>query len=148
MMPRLWSASTRRTAFSTTPRFHRVATSLQALVADLSQAVYYEPGLIVAEGDLVAIRGWAGTPQVVVELFRIEGGRLAEHWDVLQNEVPVTDALGGISMFDPEEGAHLAQRAAASSRAVSSTQSMRPVAGPSSVAPAKHAFTRFDTAGD
>jgi predicted SnoaL-like aldol condensation-catalyzing enzyme len=83
--------------------------ALQVLVSDLSQAVQYEPGLIVAEGDLVAIhgriRGWADTPQVVVDLFRIEGGRLAEHWDVLQNEVPATNAVGGISMFDPDEGA-------------------------------------------
>jgi len=80
--------------------------ALQALVAKLSQAVYYEPGLIVAEGDFVAIhgriRGWADAPQVVVDLFRIEGGKLAEHWDVLQNEVPITAALGGVSMFDPE----------------------------------------------
>ena len=80
-----------------------------AFVAGLSPAVFYEPGLIVAEGDLVAIhgriRGWADTPQVVVDIFRIEGGRLAEHWDVLQNEVPATNAVGGISMFDPDEGA-------------------------------------------
>ena len=86
--------------------------ALQALVAELSQAVYYEPGLIVAEGDFVAIhgriRGWADAPQVVVDVFRIEDGKLAEHWDVLQNEVPAATALGGISMFDPEEGAHLA----------------------------------------
>lgn len=82
--------------------------ALYALVADLSQAVFYEPGLIVAEGDLVAIhgriRGWAEVPQVVVDLFRIEGGKLAEHWDVLQSEVPVFDAVGGIPMFDPDEG--------------------------------------------
>lgn len=81
---------------------------LKALVAGLSKAVYYEPGLMVAEGDLVAIhgriRGWADAPQVVVDVFRIEDGKLAEHWDVLQNEVPVTAAVGGISMFDPGEG--------------------------------------------
>jgi predicted SnoaL-like aldol condensation-catalyzing enzyme len=92
--------------------------ALRSLVADLSQDVYYEPGLVVAEGDLVAIhgriRGWADTPQVVVDLFRIEGGRLTEHWDVLQAEVPVTHAAGGISMFDPEEGAPPAERAASS----------------------------------
>jgi len=91
------------------PEIPQGRDALYALVSNLSQAVYYEPGLIVAEGDLVAIhgriRGWADKPQVVVDVFRIEGGRLAEHWDVLQNEVPVTDALGGISMFDPEEGA-------------------------------------------
>ena len=84
--------------------------ALQALVANLSRAVYYEPGLIVAEGDLVAvhgrIRGWADAPQVVVDLFRIEGGKLAEHWDVLQDEAPVAAALGGVAMFDPEEAAH------------------------------------------
>jgi predicted SnoaL-like aldol condensation-catalyzing enzyme len=83
--------------------------ALYALVADLSQAVFYEPGLIIAEGDLVAIhgriRGWAEVPKVVIDLFRIEGGKLAEHWDVLQSEVPVSSAIGGISMFDPEEGA-------------------------------------------
>lgn len=82
--------------------------ALRALVAGLSPAVRYEPGLIVAEGDLVAIhdriRGWADAPQVVIDLFRIEDGKLAEHWDVLQNEVPATVALGGIAMFDPEEG--------------------------------------------
>ena len=40
--------------------------------------------------------------------------KLAEHWDVLQNEVPVTEALGGVSMFDPEEGTHSAQPGAQS----------------------------------
>lgn len=82
--------------------------ALRALVADLSRDVHYEPGLTVAEGDLVAIhgriRGWSGTPQVVVDLFRIEDGKLAEHWDVLQDEVPAAAAREGGSMFDPEEG--------------------------------------------
>ncbi len=91
--------------------------ALQALVADLSPDVCYEPGLMVAEGDFVAIhgriRGWADVPQVVVDLFRIEGGRLAEHWDVLQDEVPATTAAGGILMFDPGEGARLAVPATA-----------------------------------
>jgi predicted SnoaL-like aldol condensation-catalyzing enzyme len=54
----------------------------------LSPSVYYEPGLIIAEDDLVAIhgriRGWADEPQVVVDIFRVEGGKLVEHWDVLQ----------------------------------------------------------------
>jgi predicted SnoaL-like aldol condensation-catalyzing enzyme len=87
--------------------------ALQALVAGLSRDVQYEPGLVVAEGDLVAIhgriRGWADVPQVVIDIFRVEDGKLAEHWDVLQDEAPVEAARGGISMFDPEEAAHLAQ---------------------------------------
>lgn len=82
--------------------------ALQAIVAELPEHVYYEPGLMIASDDLVAIhgriRGWADDPQIVVDIFRIENGRLAEHWDVLQNEVPAT-VRGGVSMFDPNESA-------------------------------------------
>lgn len=82
--------------------------ALQGLVEALSPSVCYEPGLIVAEGDLVAIhgriRGWTEEPQVVVGIFRVEGSELVEHWDVLQNEVPATAGVAGLSMFDPGEG--------------------------------------------
>jgi predicted SnoaL-like aldol condensation-catalyzing enzyme len=82
--------------------------ALQALVDGLSSDVYYEPGLIIAEADMVAIhgriRGWGDVPQVVTDIFRIENGRLAEHWDVLQNEASAEDTLGGVTMFDPDEG--------------------------------------------
>ena len=84
--------------------------ALRGLVEALSPAVYYEPGLIIAEGDLVAIhgriRGWADEPQIVVDIFRVEDGKLAEHWDVLQNEVTVTAGVAGLPMFAPGEGAH------------------------------------------
>ncbi len=83
--------------------------SRQALVAGMSKEVYYEPGLMIAERDLVAIHGrisgWAREPQIVVDIFRIEGGKLAEHWDVLQNEVHGGPAMGAVSMFDLSERA-------------------------------------------
>lgn len=82
--------------------------ALQSLVETLSPDVHYEPGMMIAEGDRVAIHGrisgWGDAPQVVVDIFRIEDGRLAEHWDVLQDEVPAT-TIGGMSMFDPAEAA-------------------------------------------
>ncbi|MBK4216814.1 nuclear transport factor 2 family protein [Paracoccus caeni] len=85
--------------------------ALHEIVATLSPEVFYEPGLVIADGDFVAIhgriRGWGDAPQVVVDIFRVEGGKLAEHWDVLQNEVPTTEGLAGLSMFDPAEGARL-----------------------------------------
>lgn len=88
------------------PNIPQGRDALRTLVAALSRDVYYEPGLIVAEGDMVAIhgriRGWADAPQVVIDLFRIENGQLAEHWDVLQDEVPAL--AGHVPMFDPEEG--------------------------------------------
>ncbi len=83
--------------------------ALAKLVADLPSAVYYEPGLILGDGAYVAIhgriRGWAPEPQVVVDIFRIEDGRLAEHWDVLQNEASQSEASSGTSMFSPDEAA-------------------------------------------
>jgi len=82
--------------------------ALARLVAKLPSAVFYEPGLVIAEGAYVAIHGrihgWAPNPQVVVDIFRVEGGKLAEHWDVLQDEVPEKGSKSGISMFSPEEG--------------------------------------------
>lgn len=81
--------------------------ALAGLVEQLTDDVWYEPGLIVAEGDLVAIhgriRGWAETPQIVVDLFRVEAGRLAEHWDVLQDERPVVAGRTDLAMFHPDE---------------------------------------------
>lgn len=84
--------------------------ALAKLVAQLPEAVYYEPGLIIAEGAYVAIhgriRGWAPNPQVVIDIFRIEDGLLAEHWDVLQDEVPTSAIKSGVAMFAPDEGAN------------------------------------------
>jgi predicted SnoaL-like aldol condensation-catalyzing enzyme len=95
------------------PNIPQGRDALRRVVETLSPSVHYEPGLIIAEGDLVAIhgriRGWAEVPQIVIDIFRIEGGKLAEHWDVLQNEVPVASGAAGLSMFDPEERAHGAQ---------------------------------------
>jgi predicted SnoaL-like aldol condensation-catalyzing enzyme len=94
------------------PNIPQGRDALRRLVETMSPSVHYEPGLIIAEGDLVAIhgriRGWADVPQVVVDIFRVEGGKLSEHWDVLQAEVPTAAGLAGLSMFDPGEGAHRA----------------------------------------
>lgn len=94
------------------PNIPQGRDALQGRVETLSPSVHYEPGLIIAEGDLVAIhdriRGWADEPQVVVDIFRVEGGKLVEHWDVLQNEVPTTAGVAGLAMFDPDEGGNRA----------------------------------------
>ena len=55
-----------------------------------------EPKRIIAEGDLVVLHshlilkpGDRGT--AVVDIFRLENGKIVEHWDVVQ-EVPETPA--------------------------------------------------------
>lgn len=89
------------------PEIPQGRDALRAIVAGLPENVHYEPGMIVAEGDLVAIHGrihgWSDAPQVVVDLFRVERGKLAEHWDVLQNEVLLEVTTGGVAMFEPQE---------------------------------------------
>jgi predicted SnoaL-like aldol condensation-catalyzing enzyme len=91
------------------PNIPQGRDALRGIVETLSPSVHYEPGLIIAEGDLVAIHGrilgWAEKPQVVIDIFRVEGGKLAEHWDVLQDEVPAASGVASLAMFDPDEGA-------------------------------------------
>jgi predicted SnoaL-like aldol condensation-catalyzing enzyme len=98
------------------PNMPQGRDALEALVAQLPSDVFYEPGLMIAEGDYVAIhgriRGWAPSPQVVVDIFRVEDGLLAEHWDVLQNEASVDGAVSGVAMFSPTESTLQAGRGA------------------------------------
>lgn len=89
------------------PSIPQGRAALEKLVSELTDEVFYEPGMMIAEGNYVAIhgriRGWAPSPQVVVDIFRVENNRLAEHWDVLQDEARAT--AGGRTMFEPDERA-------------------------------------------
>ena len=79
--------------------------AIAALVGQLPQAFRYEPGMLVAEGNIVMIHGryvgWAPQPMVAVDIFRIENGRLVEHWDVMQAEVPADETASKNAMFTP-----------------------------------------------
>jgi predicted SnoaL-like aldol condensation-catalyzing enzyme len=51
---------------------------------------------VIAEGDLVVIHNqWRDSPedrgQAVVDIFRVEKGKIVEHWDVSQ-EIPENPA--------------------------------------------------------
>ena len=63
----------------------------------------YESALAVAEGDYVLVHGrfsGGGRPtRIVVDILRIEGGRLAEHWDVVQDEATKAESKSGLAMF-------------------------------------------------
>lgn len=63
----------------------------------------YEMGMVVAEGDLVMVHGrytgWGPKPLIAVDIFRIADGKLVEHWDVMQEEVPVNATASGNPMF-------------------------------------------------
>jgi predicted SnoaL-like aldol condensation-catalyzing enzyme len=67
----------------------------------------YEPGMAVAEGDLVMVHGrytgWGPKPMVAVDIFRLRAGKVVEHWEVLQEEVSPADTASGNAMFTKPE---------------------------------------------
>ncbi len=74
------------------------------LIRTLPPTLKYENQLIVAEGDYVIAHGrfsGHGRPAawVAADIVRIEDGRLAEHWDVLQDEATEGQSLSGLPMF-------------------------------------------------
>lgn len=77
--------------------------AIPGLIASLGKDFSYEPGMVVAEGDLVMVHGryvgWGPKPMVAVDIFRLADGKVAEHWDVLQEEVPASATRSGHPMF-------------------------------------------------
>ena len=74
------------------------------LTRSLPSTLRYEPGVIMAEGDLVMLHGrFSGNGQpaalIAVDIVRMENGLLAEHWDVLQNEATRATSASGAPMF-------------------------------------------------
>lgn len=74
------------------------------LVRAAPAALKYENQLIIAEGDYVIAHGrfsGHGRPAawVAADIVRIEDGKLAEHWDVLQDEATKAQSLSGLPMF-------------------------------------------------
>jgi predicted SnoaL-like aldol condensation-catalyzing enzyme len=43
--------------------------------------------------------GWGAEPLVVLDISRIADGKFREHWDVVQQEVPVSATTSGRSIF-------------------------------------------------
>ena len=82
------------------------AEDLPKVVASLPANFKYEPGVIVADGDFVMIHGlytgWGPKPLVTVDIFRVKNGKLVEHWDVMQENVPASQTKSGRPMFPIE----------------------------------------------
>ncbi|MFP4895768.1 nuclear transport factor 2 family protein [Paraburkholderia sp. EG304] len=74
------------------------------LIRTLPATLRYENQLVVAEGDYVIAHGrFSGngrpTSWIAADIVRFENGRLAEHWDVLQDEASATQSVSGLPMF-------------------------------------------------
>ena len=74
------------------------------LIRSLPDTLRYENQLIVAEGDYVIAHGrFSGTgcpvAWIAADVVRFEDGKLAEHWDVLQDEATRAESVSGLPMF-------------------------------------------------
>jgi len=74
------------------------------LVRSMPSSLRYEHGAIVGEGDYVMVHGrYSGNGQqralVAIDIVRMENGRLAEHWDVWQDEATAGESKSGSPMF-------------------------------------------------
>ena len=74
------------------------------LIKSLPPTLKYEPGPIVAEGDLVIVHGrfsGFGAPVnwIAADIVRIQNGILVEHWDVIQDEATEEQSISKRPMF-------------------------------------------------
>jgi predicted SnoaL-like aldol condensation-catalyzing enzyme len=74
------------------------------LVRTAPDILKYENQLIVADGEYVIAHGrfsGNGRPAawIAADIVRVEDGKLAEHWDVLQDEATKTQSVSGLPMF-------------------------------------------------
>jgi predicted SnoaL-like aldol condensation-catalyzing enzyme len=74
------------------------------LIKGIPPTLQYEPGTIVAEGDIVIVHGRFsdfGLPAnwIAADIVRIEDGVLVEHWDVIQDEATEEQSKSKRPMF-------------------------------------------------
>ena len=77
--------------------------AIPPLVSALPPEFRYEMGMVLAQDNLVMVHGrytgWGPKPMIAVDIFRVEDGKVAEHWAVMQEEVPATSTASGNPMF-------------------------------------------------
>ena len=75
---------------------------LRNILKILDPGFKWEPGIIVEENNIVIthslVHRWGPFPVIIVDIFRLEDGKIAEHWDVVQEEVPAEQSANGNSM--------------------------------------------------
>ena len=74
------------------------------LIKSILPTLKYEPGTILAEGDIVIVHGrfsGFGAPVnwIAADIVRIQNGVLVEHWDVIQDEVTEEQSESKRPMF-------------------------------------------------
>jgi predicted SnoaL-like aldol condensation-catalyzing enzyme len=108
--------------------------SLKDFASIFTSETKVEFGATVAMGDLVWLNTrYTGIPgmntSVGVDVMRFENGKIVEHWDVLQTEVPVAQTASGRPMFPIDNAGARAGAGAASAAQVPATKKVRGACG-------------------
>ena len=74
------------------------------LIKSMPPTLEYEPGMTVADGDLVIMHGrfsGFGAPVnwIAADILRIQEGIFVEHWDVIEDEATQEHSKSGRPMF-------------------------------------------------
>lgn len=76
---------------------------LRGFITSADNQITVETGLVMESDDLVMAHNrysnWFGKTMIAVDIFRLKDGRIVEHWDVMQEEVPAEQAVNGNTMF-------------------------------------------------
>jgi predicted SnoaL-like aldol condensation-catalyzing enzyme len=76
------------------------------LVKRLPPTLKYEPGTLVADGELVIVHGrfsgFQAVSWIAADILRCKDGLLVEHWDVIQDEATQETSKSGLPMFGNE----------------------------------------------
>jgi predicted SnoaL-like aldol condensation-catalyzing enzyme len=85
------------------PQIPNGTAAINSLLHNLSRDLEYRPGVVVSDSDYVMVHGryvgWGPKPIIGVDIFRVAGRKIAEHWDVLQEEIPAEQSVSGNDMF-------------------------------------------------
>ena len=87
------------------PSFPNGLDVLRKFASEPMEGVRMQVGNVIADEEqgLVAlhvrVEGFGPKPLVIVDIFRVEDGKIVQHWDVLQEEVAET--VSGNPMWTP-----------------------------------------------
>jgi predicted SnoaL-like aldol condensation-catalyzing enzyme len=100
---RYWSPNYIQHSAHIAPGRDGLSDLVKALPPELHE-LHYENALTIAEGDYVFLHGrFSGNGQpralIAADIVRIADGVLAEHWDVLQDEVSGEESKSRQPMF-------------------------------------------------
>ena len=89
------------------PMFPNGSDIIKQFAKNKPQGFKFEPGLVMEDGEFVMVHsrysGMNSKSTIVVDILRVKNGKIVEHWDIIQDEVPASKSVNGNAMFPIEK---------------------------------------------